>query len=355
MNEPEGLFREEAVKSSVTDKNFGDMLVVVSPKGWVALSTIVTLIVLILIWSLIGSIPDSVEGSGFILSGKRNFVVQTEEEGVIEEIYVKKGEVIEAGQLLVRLKNDFIDLEVKESIKNKELILSQQVAFTSQDSKKMGLESLFEKQVFETRLREAQSRIDEALLRQEKLKIYSPFSGVALSVPVATQDYVEKGRKLVWAEESKEGTLDQVIYGYFSSESAQKIKQGMISQVKLNNVAYKKYGELIAVVDSVWDYPISAEELYNVIGNHEVARSITKGGTLAPIQVVLKPLKDPSTATGYRWTSDRGPPDPIRSGVIVTVDVMIRQIRPIEFMFPIYRSFKESINLRKAQEELKCR
>lgn len=430
--EKKGLFREEAVKSHATDVNLGMMMVIVSPKHWIALWSIGGLFVILVLWAIAGSIPDNVAGQGFVLRREGNFVISAEEEGQLEQLYVQEGENVVEGQLLAVMKNEFFDLALQELNKNKQMIMAQLFDYKTQHyqyvkAKRQAileaiatneeeiirieqeldflvkelqwqrelheeglislpqindtqikingqknyikesktsiqnaraelkqLEDVLQIQSFHTRLEEVESQIQESSLRKEKLKIHSPFSGTILSIPVGNKDTVSKGETIVWGERSSldaDNKQHHVIYAYFDSDKDQFIKPGMIAQIRLNDVNYKKYGDLLALVKFVWQFPSSSEEIYKVIGNKEMVSTVTKGGSVAPMQVVLEPIVDKNNISGYKWTSEQGPPFNIRSGVMGTVQIVIREKHPIEFVFPIYRTVKNSITLTKVQKE----
>jgi HlyD family secretion protein len=56
-----------------------------------------------------------------------------------------------------------------------------------------------------------------------------------------------------------------------------------------------------------------------------------------PIQVDVLLIRDPSTPTGYRWSSSRGPSVKISSGTLTQGDVVVKEDRPIRLVIPTLR------------------
>jgi len=48
---------------------------------------------------------------------------------------------------------------------------------------------------------------------------------------------------------------------------------------------------------------------------------------------------DPSTPSGFQWSSSQGPPFGISSGTLCKARAITRQVRPIELVLPLLRKF----------------
>jgi HlyD family secretion protein len=48
---------------------------------------------------------------------------------------------------------------------------------------------------------------------------------------------------------------------------------------------------------------------------------------------------DPSTVSGYRWSSSKGPPLKIQSGTLATGNIEVATKRPIEMVIPLMRKY----------------
>jgi hypothetical protein len=89
------LFRKEALEHS-SSKQLETLMTIVTAKGWISLICIITILVSIVIWSIIGIIPSSAAGKGIIINKEGNFIIEAEEEGIIENIFMDDGDLVES-------------------------------------------------------------------------------------------------------------------------------------------------------------------------------------------------------------------------------------------------------------------
>ena len=209
--------------------------------------------------------------------------------------------------------------------------------------KKLG--DITQRQQYENELNKVNREISELELQKERLTVRAPHSGRILTVPILPKEWVERGHLLVWGERRSTDDHDHILYGYFTSSKDQRIRPGQLAQVRLSNVDYKRYGDLLAHVVDVWKFPVSSHELFKVVGNQNIVNFLTQQGGEAAVQVVLRPVRNLNTPTGYAWTSEKGLPEPLESGSIGNVKVAISTRRPIEFVFPMFRDIRDSISI----------
>lgn len=55
------------------------------------------------------------------------------------------------------------------------------------------------------------------------------------------------------------------------------------------------------------------------------------------ILVIVRPILDSHTQSQLKWTSKNGPPCEVESGIIGSARILIREMRPISLLFPIFR------------------
>ena len=79
------------------------MMVVVKPKGWLAVYSGLAILFVIFLWGFLGRIPIVVSGLALSLSTEGTYVVVALTEGTVVEILVHEGELVKKGQLLVRI------------------------------------------------------------------------------------------------------------------------------------------------------------------------------------------------------------------------------------------------------------
>lgn len=229
-------------------------------------------------------------------------------------------------------------------INHQQNILKQcKVEIEKAKSQLVQVEDLLKKQEFEERLEKIDNKIKELELKKELLSIRAPFTGRILTIPFNAQNIIKVGQRLVWGEKLEKNERDFEVYSYFTSEKAQRIQPGMVAFVRLSDVDYKLYGDLVGEVIAVSDFPVSSTDVYKIIGNENIVNSITKSSSEAPLKVLIRPIEDLSNPSGFKWTSKTGPNIKLRSGVLGQVKVRVRNRHPIEFIFPLIRSLKNSV------------
>ena len=67
--DPNALFRKAALDKLASPERLDVLVRVTSPTGWLALLTLGAVIVGVVIWGIVGSIPDRIDGQGILLRG----------------------------------------------------------------------------------------------------------------------------------------------------------------------------------------------------------------------------------------------------------------------------------------------
>lgn len=187
-------------------------------------------------------------------------------------------------------------------------------------------------QIAEVRRRIAQLELQLA----EQGKIVSPYNGRVLEVAVVSGQIIGGGTRIGAIEaEDPDGQLMSVTY--FSDKDGKQIKPGMTLQVTPSLVKRERYGGIVGEVTNVSPFPVSLQSIATTVGNEELAKTLAPSG--APVQVFAQLEKDPATASGYKWSSSKGPPLEITAGTTTQVKVKVAEVAPISYIIPIFRSW----------------
>ena len=176
------------------------------------------------------------------------------------------------------------------------------------------------------------ARYEEELRRSGQ--IVSEYSGRVLEVTAAVGQIVSAGQRLGSMEaEDPEGKL--VAVAYFEIGDGKRVVPGMGVRVSPTTVERERYGNMIGVVTSVSPFPVTTEAVTNVVGNAEIAETLVAGGI--KIEVFCELEVDPTSPTGYGWTSGLGPETEVTAGTTASVRATIEFRRPITLVVPIMR------------------
>ena len=190
---------------------------------------------------------------------------------------------------------------------------------------------------------ERRIRIDELERRvrelQEKIErnstLISPVNGRVLEVRAALGTLVTPGMPIFMLEQAGQGESSQSLeaFVYVPGVDGKKIAPGMAVEVSPSTVVREEYGAIVGTVVSVAEYPTSAEAIASRLGSADLAASFAKTVD-TPIELQIALLRDPSTRSGYRFTSPKGPPVLIHQGTLCRVWITTRQRTPISVLLP---------------------
>ena len=214
--------------------------------------------------------------------------------------------------------------------------IEQQLLSAGVSRVRTSTETSQEKMNLEHQIAEAKKQLDiERKNYQIATKIISPVSGKIYEISVARGTYVAPGSTVAIVEPfSSDGdTLRAVMY--FSVKDGKRIKRGMNIAVVPSTVKQEEYGFIQGIVTGVSDFPVSPQYLQVVMQNPILAQSFTANSS--PIEVKISMVTDPTTETGFHWSSSRGPNDILTPGITTTGFVIVRSQRPIEMIVPLIK------------------
>lgn len=93
----------------------------------------------------------------------------------------------------------------------------------------------------------------------------------------------------------------------------------------------EEYGSIIGYVDYVAPYPATSESMNAVLKNEDLVKKLIENPTME-IRVNLQ--KDPTTFSGFKWSSSEGPPQKITAGTMVEVSTIVRKQAPVTLIIP---------------------
>ena len=109
------LFRESALERLSSPEQLDQQLQVTSPRGWIALLALWSVLAAVIVWSIVGSVPTREEGQGIIVVGGGLQVVVSPGKGRLRSIDVDVGTVIGPGDIVATISQQTLDDELDQA------------------------------------------------------------------------------------------------------------------------------------------------------------------------------------------------------------------------------------------------
>jgi HlyD family secretion protein len=174
---------------------------------------------------------------------------------------------------------------------------------------------------------------------QLKSQIVSDYDGKIIQLSVVPGQIVAAGTRL-GSINSKGNEAKLMSAIYFADKDGQQVKPGMEVQITPSLVKRERFGGILGKVSEVTSFPVTEQDMSNIIGNQglaeSLAESLTSGGK-APVQVFAE-LDTAHTDSGYKWSSSSGPNIKLSSGTTVQVRVKVGEVVPISYIIPLFKS-----------------
>ncbi len=155
----------------------------------------------------------------------------------------------------------------------------------------------------------------------------APFQARILEVQAGVGAFVQPGSLLIILEKLDE-PLEAIIY--ISPADGKSIEAGMPVQLQLSTAQPAEYGYLLGTVETVGQYPATAQEMMLVLGSADLLDLLAIQGGSIEVHVAL--TADATNPSGYAWTSGTGLAAEIQSGTLVTARIILQNIRPIDLV-----------------------
>lgn len=170
---------------------------------------------------------------------------------------------------------------------------------------------------------------------KENGDIVSRYSGRVAEVFAAEGQVLTAGSRLISLNvQGPDSGMMSV--SYFPVKDGKKIQPGMAVQVVPDNIERSRFGGIVAKVVSVSALPVTKEGAINTVGNPDLVQGLL-GGSGAWVEVIAQLENAPGTSTGYRWSSSRGPVQPISPGTTTTARVTVERRTPASYVIPSLR------------------
>lgn len=306
---PESMFTRESLEKLRSPEKLDAMLKVTSSVGWMGLIAMAVLLSSVVLWAFFGSFTEKVSGKGMLLDAGGVSIVSAPSGGVIDKIYLSKGDYVEAGELVAVLHQG-----ERESDAN---MARFDVNLSTSDRDAM------------TRVSQYDAKKNQQAVGEE---IYSGFRGWVDEIPVEQGMMVAAGSPILRIRRN-EGSPDLRGVFYVPVDKGKRVEPGMMISLAPNGVDITQTGSLVGVVRWVGAYPVSADLIQSTLGNKQLADWIFQSMNSSLVEVSFELVKDEESASGYLWTSVVGEHKPVTPGSFCTGDIIIERTPPVKKLF----------------------
>ena len=157
----------------------------------------------------------------------------------------------------------------------------------------------------------------------------SLFGGRVDSVVVEEGMLLTRGQNVAVV---KEGDEPLQAFVFVPGEQGKQLKKGMKVQVLPTTVKAEEFGSIQGEVTSVSKFPVTEDEMFLLLENQSLVDTLRTGD--AQLRVDVKLLRDPSTPSGFKWSSAQGPPFTITRGTLCSATFVLGEERPINLVLP---------------------
>jgi HlyD family secretion protein len=174
--------------------------------------------------------------------------------------------------------------------------------------------------------------------RDAGVKVICRYSGRVIEKLVERGSPVNAKDRVVTVEAENVPMLAVI---YVPAAEGKKVLPQQEIQISPSTVKAEEYGFILGKVTSVSYFPSTPDGMKVILRNEALVKELSTKG--APIEVTADLTADPSTKSGYKWSSSQGPPTGIFSGTLANAQIVVQRKPPVEFVIP---KIKEIIGLK---------
>lgn len=225
------IFQERAMERLSSPARLDQLMVVTSPRGWIALAGAAVLLAIAIVWGIWGTLQSAVEASGVLTKPGGVATVRATVAGEVEKVLVRDGDGVSSGQPLVRLWSA------------------------------------------------------ESAPGTPSLAVTSPLAGKVIGVPVRRGDMVADREPLATVE-ALDSPLRAVVY--VSASEGHRVQVGRNVQISVGSTKPRDSRPLRGRVQSVGRLPATPEAMLRILQSEALVSSLTQYGLVVEVVVALE-------------------------------------------------------------------
>ncbi len=216
----------------------------------------------------------------------------------------------------------------------------QELSETTRQLEALETQELTRQRENRIRLNNADTRIQEARLRARELQtrlqaqnILAPASGDVIEIKAALGSVLAAGQPVLSITTGSGEDVEVLMY--IPPSDGKRVAAGMNVLVSPATTQPETHGFVKGVVENVSEFPVSVSGIVSVLQNQELAQIFSQNGPPYVSRVMLAP--DPTTASGFAWTTKNGADETLISGTLASIDIRVESQRPIAMVIPLLK------------------
>lgn len=262
-----GKFRHNALRRMSSPEQLDQMLQVTLPRRWLGLAGLLVLVGAAVVWSAVATVPTTLKGPGYLLP-----------QGGLREVQAPASGTVSA----------------LNAVTGQHVVSEQQVG----------------------------SVVDAS---GRSVAVRAPETGVLTESDTVDHAYVTAGQRLGLVQPVG---WPLVVYAYVPTDVAADLRPGTEVHVDFGAGIGQAFGFAKGEVQSVSQFPATAERLQFILQDSSTIDSVRKLGPSN--EVVIAMDQSASTASGLVWGSGDGPPGALPAGLPSKVTFIVGTHHPID-------------------------
>jgi len=367
-------FRKEALEAHTSPEQLDQPLPLLRPSLWSLLLGLLGFAAAVLLWSILGRVPVRIQGRGVLLLPEALVPVQSPSSGPLQQILVKEGQCVQAGQAIARIdqvqlrgaleaggrrlqqlrrQDELVNLQAQRERVLAEADLERVLPYRSTGAiaeetfidKKRQLQRIKSQQLAESQAR-LQGINDEllALARQQEeyrrnSLVVSPVAGCLVEQLVQPGSVVNPGTTL-FSLDRRDRRQEIVSLAYFPSQDGKRLKVGQEVRITPTTTRAQRHGGIRGKILRLRILPVSREALRRRLGLDSLVQTVQPPGSSGNeplIEAVTSLKRDRGTRSGFDWGGGPGPDLTLSPGTVTEVSVLVEQRQPISYLIPLLR------------------
>ena len=213
------------------------------------------------------------------------------------------------------------------------------------DQRQIPIERLSGRMSKERDIVQSQMAINDARRKIELLQqqlqlttdVISPATGRVVEVKKNRGDVIAAGTPVVSLQLSGQDTEGLQAIIYVPPNEGKNVTRGLEVQLSPTTAKREEFGYMLGKVTSVSEFPATADGMMRVLSNPGLVQVLSAQGP--PFVVYADLVPDPTSPSGYAWSSPKGAQLTVNSGTICNVTLTVRSSRPVELVIPVLREY----------------